>query len=273
MLTERIRREFSQEIATQQLIVVEAAVTQSGAADQAIDFFVYSGPRSIGHVWSSVVEPSERDRQDFDRVTVQATTIRNLVSQYGDPFFIKIDVEHHDAMVLADVFESQIQPQFLSVEAHDPSVMAILLLQDEYRAFQFVQGKHVSIDFGNYPVATESGLEFWEFARHSAGPFGEDLPGPWLDRASALRQFGTIGPGWVDVHVARDEVGEKAEPQGSSPSRRIAPSQPIIVPPNGVAAPLALAFQFLMTAFSRIPSALTTRLKPRRRRRGTTTGG
>ena len=247
-LARRLKEAFADPIASGHLEVVERAVTSADRAGATVEFFVYEGPLPNGHVASSLHPPERARTDDFRRIEVSTTDIATLVSEYGEPWFVKIDLEHHDAIVLEDLLASGLRPPLLSVEAHDPSVVALLLLAEEYRGFKLVRGRTVHSDFVDHPVQTREGTELTSFPKHSAGPFGEDLPGPWMDRASLLEAIGRTGLGWVDVHASTLDVGEACDaPLGDGS-------------PEGVVAPLVHALQLASLALSRAPRAARRRL-------------
>jgi hypothetical protein len=38
---------------------------------------------------------------------------------------------------------------------------------------------------------------------HSSGPFGDDIPGTWLDLDGVFEYLSVHGLGWKDIHAAR----------------------------------------------------------------------
>lgn len=229
-LVERLENDYAAEIAGGRVHVVHRAVTTetAAAADQA-RFFVYSGEKPMGHVQSSLVQPEPGD-DHFTEIAVRLTHVAELFAQYGEPHLVKIDLEHHDLQVLQDLLRQEARPPYLSVEAHDPRILATLLLEEAYVGFKLVRGRTVEIDFADATIATDAGPVQHAFPKHAAGPFGDDIPGGWLDRPSLVRHFGRFGPGWIDIHAATERPGQHVP----------LPPEP---PPNGLRAPLAVATQ------------------------------
>jgi FkbM family methyltransferase len=254
-LAQRLENSFSEEIRTGRVVVVNHAITSRADSGNSVDFYVYVGEKPHGHVISSLREPGVDRASDFERVSVSTVDLSSLIEVMGEPYFVKIDLEHHDAVVLNDMFSQRIFPPFLSVEAHDPVVVGLLLLEQTYRGFKVVLGREVPVTFLNHPVMTNSGAERWSFPRHSAGPFGEDLPGDWLDQHSLLKAIGVHGLGWVDIHASAHFEGARVEPK-----------TPIRTTPDGVISPLLLAMKLSALAVGRAPGALRGRfLSPRAR--------
>ncbi len=243
-LVKRLENDYSAEIAGGRVHVVHRAVTTQTAAAAAHQarFFVYSGEKPMGHVQSSLVPP-EWGGEHFTETTVRLTHVAELFAQYGEPHLVKIDLEHHDLHVVQDLLRRETRPPYLSVEAHDPRILAALLLEEAYVGFKIVRGSTIAIDFADTTIATDAGPVQHAFSKHSAGPFGDDIPGEWLDRPSLVRHFRRFGPGWIDIHAATERPGQHVP----------LPPEP---PPNGLRAPLAVATQMAGLFARHVPRRL-----------------
>ncbi len=219
-LAAELRTNFADEIYHGRLAIVESAVTAAEQCNKEIDFFVYQGASKYGHVLSTLEDSVGADSPKFKRISVPTVSVTELFSTFGPPHYVKIDIEHHDAVVLRELLQTDWRPDYVSAEAHDPSVAALLLLAEEFVGFKIVEGESVGFEFAETTIRTGDGLKPWSFPYHSAGPFGDDLPGSWLDRKSLLQSYAAIGPGWLDLHASRRDVGirrdfgDRAEPQG-----------------------------------------------------------
>lgn len=203
-LASLIRTENATEMEQGRLVVVESAVTSAEHSSKKVALYVSPDADGLGSTL-------EGQRQEgWSESEVDAISASELFSTFGDPYFVKIDIEGHDATVLRDVLAWPRLPEFVSVEAHDPAVVALLILATPYQGFQVIQGKRVSIDFFNHPIMARTGPRRWDFPWHSAGPFGDDLPERWLDRSGLIGAFGRVGPGWVDIHAALSLEGAAA---------------------------------------------------------------
>ena len=208
VLANAIEREFAPEVMSGRLVVVKRAVTtKTAAASGRAPFYTYQGEKETGHVWSSLERPTKR-HSDFVEVDVQLTHPEELFMTYGEPHFVKIDIEHHDVAVLRDILARRRPPAYLSVEAHDSRVLGLVLLEEEFKGFKIVRGRHVSEDFSDLLISTNDGPRRLSFSHHSAGPYGNDIPGPWLDRSTLVQHYGHLGPGWLDIHATTQHVGE-----------------------------------------------------------------
>ena len=250
-LAGKLRSRFSSEIAERRMFVIDSAITSRLSSVEPAQFFVYRGHKPNGHVKSSLTPPEEGRESDFSPTIVPTVDIAQLVERFGEPYFVKIDLEHHDLVVLDDLLDFGLRPPFLSVEAHDPRVVARLVLVHEYLGFQLVRGRTVHEEFRGALIRTDSGREHWDFPVHSAGPFGDDLPGPWLDRAALFGALGRTGFGWIDVHASTEVLG--------SPSAASSAEMP--GNPQGIIEPLLMGTRLISVAARRLPRALLRRIK------------
>jgi hypothetical protein len=110
-----------------------------------------------------------------------ATTITNLVSEFGNPYYVKIDIEFMDEIILKQLFKANIYPPFISAESHSINIFATLLTLGGYQAFNMVDGPTVSIKYKNCLISHLQGRqERFRFEEGSAGPFGEVITDPWM---------------------------------------------------------------------------------------------
>ena len=252
-LAKVMEERFASEVASGRLVVVNRAVTShKGAASGHAPFYSYRGEKETGHQWSSLERPAMRTTE-FVEVDVQLTHPEEIFGTYGEPHYVKIDIENHDVVVLRDILARRQPPPYLSVEAHDPRVLGLLLLEEELTGFKIVRGKHVSEDFADLLISTKDGPRRLSFPHHSAGPFGDDIPGPWIDRSTLVQHYGHLGPGWLDIHATTRHVGEAAP--------RLAPPLP-----SGTRDLASLSARAAARTLSSGLSALGARVRARRRR-------
>lgn len=206
-LAEGLRKRFAREVASRRLRVVDCAVTTAARASTGrAPFFAYNGEHENGHQWSSLVPP-EVGREDYVETDVPLTHPATLFETYGWPSYVKIDVEHHDFLVLQDILAMERSLPYLSVEAHDPRVLGLLLLEERFTGFKLFLGQQAKNALSDVRISTVEGPRRWSFPPHSAGPFGEDMPGPWLDRSALVQHYGNFGPGWIDIHATTRHGG------------------------------------------------------------------
>lgn len=201
-----IRERFSAEVARGILVVENVAVTDHQGSGGHVDIWVHREDAK-----STVIQP-EQDKHLFKRERVPAVPVSKLIETHGPPYFIKIDLENYDANILRALFLAEIFPPFISAEGHDPAVFGLLAGLGKYRSFKIIHGRRVERDFRDFSFKNLFGEQrFFSFPWGSAGPFGDDIPGPWIEPASTFSQIRVLGTGWFDIH-ASFEVGTRVPP-------------------------------------------------------------
>jgi len=209
LVIDQARQRFGPEIASGQLTLVNAAMWH--ACGETIPFYVnevFSGKSSI--------DP-DRDQPGgrFHRIDVGTTTIADLCSRYGIPWYLKIDIEGADGVVLDTLPREWPMPKYLSCELGEGHSMVDRLSTLGYTSFKlinpdtltqslpiynseyFVRGLRkastlcppVRSLIARLPTRIRPRKILWdpprtrfsyEFSRYATGPFGEDTDGPWL---------------------------------------------------------------------------------------------
>jgi FkbM family methyltransferase len=195
VLCDEIRSRFEAEIESGKLFLENYVVTTSGSAAPKVKFYISKG----NHVESQFPKPI--NIHDFEEVTLPSKAILDLIREYGDPHYIKIDIEHYDAEILKDLFSNGVFPPYISAESHDAMVFALMVTCARYNAFKLVEGISVSEKYMNHDISVAKGTRKYSFPHHSAGPFGDDIDGEWLSAKDFIRVLGTQGLGWKDIHA------------------------------------------------------------------------
>ena len=195
VLCDSIRARFPAELANGRL-VVENCVINVDPAGGDVPFHICRD----NHVLSQFPEPREGIER-FTVVHLASKQPQHIIAENGDPFYVKIDLEHYDAEVLRVLFTEGVFPTYISAEAHTPDVFDALVLLGNYKAFKLVDGYTVPILYGDCRIDTEYGLVGYAFPIHSAGPFGDDISGPWMNTAEFSEMLSTAGFGWKDIHA------------------------------------------------------------------------
>jgi|GEM_PF-638266 len=195
-LCDQIRSRFSAEIKEKRL-VIECCVINDVETNNEVPFFIHER----NDVLSQFPEPDEDLRPDFFQVYLPSKTASQIVQEHGEPYYIKIDIEHYDVQILKSIFDSNIRPPYISAEIHNADVFKLLSERGEYNAFKLVDGHFVSTDYAEQRISTNQGEVFYSFPFHSAGPFGEDIHGRWILADSFKRLLSQEGLGWKDIHA------------------------------------------------------------------------
>jgi len=192
-----VKRRFSAELETGRLVLLNVALSDEQSSG-LIPFYVHK----TNHVLSQLPRPSDEELGNFDEVQVPCRTPSSIVREFGQPWYIKIDVERFDLAVLENLFSALIFPPEISAEVHDAAVFACLVANG-YRSFNLVDGRSVARVYAKAAIATSDGLKEFRFKEHSAGPFGEDIRTPWEEPNSFLYTLAAAGLGWKDIHASR----------------------------------------------------------------------
>ena len=198
VLAEKIRNKFSEEI-TNGRLVVEACVVTAEKSAPALPFYI-----AQNHVQSTFVRPGNADTDAWTEIQVPARNVVEIIQQHGEPYFIKIDIEHYDQHILKALFTADIRPPYISCEAHIVDIFCILAGHGDYNRFKIVLGGSVAQDYSNKQITALDGTtHVMSWAHHSAGPFGEDVNGPWVSTHNFFNQIKdkNITFGWIDIHA------------------------------------------------------------------------
>ena len=202
LLVRRILHDFSLEIASGRLVVCGCVLAPYSSS--SVPFYVH---RRDSHL-SCLVLPDGASHADYEVVYVPSISVVDLVRAEGEPMYMKVDLEGADSMVLEQLFHAEIYPCYLSVELQTIKPLALIYETNRYHSFQLMDARKFSV----LPAPTlDSSLPFahcFVFNEDTAGPFGADIPYPWMDRQQALRNLSIQGLGWRDLH-ARMQVPDQ----------------------------------------------------------------
>jgi FkbM family methyltransferase len=195
-LCEIIKKRFISEIRSRQLVVENVVLTTDASPSGEVHFFLHR----TNHVLSQFPVPEKP--VDFERVLLPCLTLADLIQRHGVPHYVKIDLEHYDAEILRALLSYGIFPQYISTELHGVEPFCLLAGSGRYHAFKLVDGHSVSRKYHHHRIAVGSTFEKYSFPNHSAGPYGEDLPGDWMTPEDFLKVIAFKGPGHWDIHAS-----------------------------------------------------------------------
>ncbi len=198
-LTAIIGVRFQREINEGRLVIENCAVS-TGASARSVPFYIHR----TNHVLSRFLKPASEVEKEFEEICVNSKSVREIISEHGDPFYIKIDVEGYDQRILRDLFDNNIFPTYISAESHDIEVFSILVAFGGYKSFKLVDGHLVSETYKECHIKTLDGSDkIVSFPAHAAGPFGEDVSGEWMTANNFFRYLAFENLGWKDIHASR----------------------------------------------------------------------
>jgi FkbM family methyltransferase len=209
VLADQIRARFAEPIAAGRLSVESCALTV-GPSAEGVPFYVHKS----NHVLSQFPAPDPAIAAAFERIAVPATNVVQLIRSHGEPYYIKIDIEHYDQHLLKALFMNGVRPPYISAESHSIEVFALLVALGDYKAFKLVDGASVPTRYRDAQIATLDGPATYSFPKHAAGPFGEDVAGPWMTADNLFRVLAYAGLGWKDIHASlHDQADPKHAPK------------------------------------------------------------
>ncbi len=188
---------FQSEIQNGRLLVENYVVTTTEVNEPNVSFYVHKKHHWLGQF----LPPSNMD--DFIEKVLPSKNIGDLIKEHGEPYYIKIDIEHYDHNIIRELFSLQVFPPYISAESHDVSIIGLLIASGQYSGFKLVDGRTVSRKYRNVNIATRNGSTSYSFPLHSAGPFAEDIEKGWYSASDFLAVLGLAGMGWKDIHATK----------------------------------------------------------------------
>lgn len=203
-LCDEIKRRFAQEILEGIVFVECCALTVGHTGD--VEFYLHNE----NLLKSQFPTPKTNEINNFTKILIQSKNVVEIIGMHGPPYYVKIDIEHYDDIILRNLFQNGIFPPYISAEAHTIKPLITLLEYGGYNAFKVVDGNTVQDIYKNKCILS-SGLDVsYSFPKHSAGPFGDDIDGNWMTPENLIKHLATLGFGWIDIH-ATNLVSAKSE--------------------------------------------------------------
>jgi len=207
VLADQMRERFKEAIASGRLIV-ENCVLIAGEQAPEVPFWLH---KTID-VKSQFPTPTERP-EDYERIILPAKRALDIIRAHGEPHYVKIDIEYYDHVILRDLMANKIRPPYVSAECQSVKCFCLLVAAG-YGAFKLVDGSSVHERYARHEVQTTQGKRLYAFPPHAAGPFGNDIRGPWMTDDNLFRVLAYAGLGWKDVHASRvDPPDPKHQPR------------------------------------------------------------
>ena len=158
--------------------------------------------------WSSFdkeIGSREGCKEVFD---IQMIPFEQLLTRFGTPYYVKIDIEGHDFIVHQRSALTNARPKYLSVENGWPFMLDHLVTLG-YSGFKFIN--QANVQSMRCPKPAQEGRDIvWSFPWSSSGPFGEDTPGEWKTAEQILVDIKAYWDtpdrdanvhGWYDLHA------------------------------------------------------------------------
>ena len=192
-LCDLIKHRFAEYVTNGRLIVENVVI---GVFDSPSLVPFYINPNE--DVVSSVIK-----HNGTIEIQIPSKNIISLIQEYRDPYYIKIDIEGLDQPVLEAILSNNIFPPYISVESHILGIFNTFMKYEKYKKFKVVEGYWVSKVYKDRLYIRQDGsIINYSFPYHSAGPFGNDVDGPWMDKNQLWDYLETQNLGWKDIHAS-----------------------------------------------------------------------
>lgn len=174
------------------LVIIHGAVVEDDS--QAFVKFYKNKKSSI---WGTVVK-SWADRNSMlgaesIEITVPVVNFYELISSYGCPYYLKIDIEGMDLVCLKKLFLTDCRPNFLSIESEKIDFSALIEEFDVLQSLgykKFYVQQQADMTSNSVPLSSKEGVYVdYKFSRGSTGLFGSDLGNGWVPGDAALKKY------------------------------------------------------------------------------------
>jgi hypothetical protein len=199
-LCEIIKIRFKKEIINGRLVVENCVVTIL-PENINVDFYLHKNNDFL----SQFLVPDKNILGEYSKTKLPSKNIISIINYYGHPHYIKIDLEHYDSIILKELFLKKIYPKYLSIESHTREILDIITQDSTYKSFKLVDGSQVHKKYKNCIVNNTR----YSFPKHSAGPFGNDIDGHWLEKSNFCFLLSVIGFGAKDIHGSLEDNPSK----------------------------------------------------------------
>lgn len=174
------RDHFADEIKEGRLTIVPNAISPHSGKTT---FYANPGAREWGTTSPRLVERNALRNKPSVPVEVDCITFDQVLSKYGIPYYLKIDIEGADMLCVKALQAFKNRPKYVSIEIEDRSVETALeplhaLYKLGYRHFKLVD--QALNPYVQCPIPALEGKEVEaKFSYAMTGPFGEESPNDW----------------------------------------------------------------------------------------------
>lgn len=176
-------------VADGRLMIVNRAIAEQPGE---ITFFEneFSAWGTVDPAWA------ERNRRlgfTSRECTVVATTMAELLAEYGTPYYTKIDIEGMDMVALRGFIGVESRPKFVSIESDKVSFQSLrkefeTFVGLGYDRFKLVSQRDVPKQALPNPPLEGTYVER-TFELGASGTFGDETPGTWVSADEAIQAY------------------------------------------------------------------------------------
>lgn len=178
--------QFSEEIRSGRLTIVEGAIVENPASGDSVDFYLNHGNSQWGTVDPNRAEEyGTRVAEGVTTIAVPQIDFTEQLRERGVPYYLKTDIEGADIVCMRALRNITERPHYLSLESDVNSLKNVvgelaLLSELGYNAFQVLNQKdNHKRELPGFP------LEYG-----ASGEFGPFLPAEdWMDQEHTIRKY------------------------------------------------------------------------------------
>ncbi len=185
---------FQSQIESGQLTIVNKAI---GETKGSIDFYLNDKLSVWGTANPDWVRRNEMRGAGSSRaIKVEATTIGDILNDFGMPHYMKIDIEGSDILCLSGLLPCSEKPKFVSVESNETSFAETWKQFEIFKRLGYKKYKIIAqhnIADQKPPSQTREGKAVdFKFEEGASGLFGEETPGEWQSLDEVTDQYNKI---------------------------------------------------------------------------------
>ena len=122
LLAERPRERFRSNLCDGSLVMVETAIAEKAGE---LDFYVNESLSIWGTIRPAWADRNARGGDPSRPIKVRATSFSEVLSRYGVPYYLKVDIEGADLLCLEALIDRADRPKFVSIESEKRSWQAL----------------------------------------------------------------------------------------------------------------------------------------------------
>lgn len=214
LMIEEAEKKFSSYLESGQLKLLNLGVVEKPTREK-LTFYVNERCTE----WSSFVpEIAGRDGGECRAIQVPCSTMEEIITEHGKPYYVKIDIEGFDHIAIAGLNKSCYKPLYVSVE-NGHMGMVNSLTKMGYTKFKYVQQNNVAEIRLPFPPLEGDYVEH-TFPAGASGPFGEETTGEWKNADEIKQEIARVWDpegfkknpehkdeidGWFDLHAKLEQ--------------------------------------------------------------------
>lgn len=187
-------KRFENDIRNGKLIIINGAI--SGTKESEITFY----KNLKVSVWGTVVKEWAERNANVGAVSIEVVVkvvrLFDLFTQYGIPYYLKIDIEGMDLAALKTLADCPIKPKYVSIESEKLDFNKLI---EEFNVFE-------QLGYGDFNLVDQSIANKQKtpssssegnyvdhiFEQGSSGLFASDLSSNWMSKDKAIKKYQSI---------------------------------------------------------------------------------